>query len=59
MILEVVVKVVQQQLLLLLLLHLRDHANVEVHHERSDLAGLPVFPQPAWDVEQDCLQSNA
>ena len=59
MILEVVVKVVQQQLLLLFLLHFRDHANVEVHHERSDLAGLPVLPQPARDVEQDRLKSNA
>ncbi len=57
-VLQVRVEVVQQQLLLLPLLHLGDDAQVQVHHERGDLARLPVLPQPTRNVEQYCLKTN-
>ena len=56
MVLEIVIEVVQEELLLLLLLDLRHDPDVQVHHQRSDLAGLPVLPQPTRDVEEDSLE---
>ena len=44
MILQVVIQIVEKELLLLLFLHLGDDADVEVHHEGGDLAGLPILP---------------
>ena len=55
MVLEVVCEVVEQQPLLLPLLHVLHDADVEVHHERVDLARLPVLPQPTGNVEQQGL----
>ena len=43
-ILQVVIQIVEKELLLLLFLHLGDDADVEVHHEGGDLAGLPILP---------------
>lgn len=57
-VLQIVVQIVQEQLLLLLLLDLADHPHVEVHHERGDLARLPVLPQPAGNVEQYRLRQD-
>lgn len=57
-VLQIVVQIVQEQLLLLLLLDLADHPHVEVHHERGDLARLPVLPQPAGNVEQYRLKEE-
>lgn len=57
-VLKVGVQVVDEQLLLLSLLHFCDDPQVEVHHEGSYLACLPVFPEPTWNVEQDCLQRS-
>ena len=56
--LQIRVQVVDQQLLLQLLLHVGYDAEVEVHAEGGDLAGLPVLPQPPRDVEQDGLQKK-
>ncbi len=54
-VLQVVGEVVQQESLLLPLLNVLDHADVEVHHQRVDLAGLPVFPKPPRYVEEKGL----
>ena len=43
-VLEVRVEVVEEEFLLRPLLGLRDDAEVEVHHQGLDFAGLPVFP---------------
>jgi len=55
-VLQVGVEVVQQQLLLLALLDLRDDPQVQVHDKGLDFPGLPIFPKPPWDVEQNCLK---
>ena len=57
-VLQVGVQVVQEELLLLPLLHLGDDAQVQVHHQRLDLARFPVLPQPPRDVEEDCLRGK-
>jgi len=55
-VLQIGVHVVDQKLLFQLLLHLRNDAQVQVHPEGGDLAGLPVLPQPSWNVEQNSLE---
>ena len=55
-VLEVVGEVVEQQPLLLPLLHVLHDADVQIHHQRVDLARLPVLPQPTGNVEQQGLQ---
>ena len=57
-VLEVVGEVVEQQPLLLPLLHVLHDADVEVHHERVDLARLPVLPQPPGNVEKQGLKQG-
>ena len=57
-VLEVVCEVVEQQPLLLPLLHVLHHADVQIHHQRVDLARLPVLPQPTGNVEQQGLQGE-
>ena len=49
--LQIGVHVVDQKLLFQLLLYFGDDAEVQVHPEGGDLAGLPVLPQPSWNVE--------
>ncbi len=58
MILQVCVQVVEEQLLLLPFFGLRDDPQVQVHLQSSDLARLPVLPQPSWNVEQNCLKTK-
>ncbi len=53
---EIGVHVIDQKLFLQLFLNLGDDAQVQVHPQGRDLAGLPVFPQPTRNVEQNCLQ---
>ena len=50
-VLQVGVQVVEEELLLLTFLGLGDDPQVQVHLQGPDLAGLPVLPQPAWNVK--------
>ena len=52
------VHVIDQKLFLQLFLNLRDDAQVQVHPQGRDLAGLPVFPQPTRNVEQNGLEQE-
>ena len=49
-------EVVEQQLLLLPSLSLGDDPQVQVHLEGTNLASLPVLPEPPGNVEQDRLE---
>ena len=37
-------------------LNVLNDANVQVRHQRVDLASLPVLPQPTWNVGHDGLE---
>ena len=58
MVLEVVCEIVEKKALFLPLLDVLDHPDVQVHHERVDLARLPVLPQPSGYVKQERLKKK-